>query len=89
MAVGEDWSLAEEVACSLLAHQTLVHELFTTLERKGVITAEEVDGMYFSAMNTLELAQKDGNPELIKRARQILESTSRNRARRPAPDPTR
>jgi len=86
MAVDEDWSLAEEVAASLLAHQALVHRLFTTLEQKGVITAEEVDDMYFSAMNTLEVAEKDGDKDLTRRARQVLETTSRNRARKPAAD---
>jgi DNA-binding IclR family transcriptional regulator len=86
MAVDEDRSLAEEVASSLLAHQTLVHMLFSTLERKGVISPEEIDGMYFTAMNALEIAEKDGNPALFRRARQILETTSRNRARAPMAD---
>ena len=87
MQVGEDWTAADEVGASLISQQALFHALCTTLEERGLLSPEDIDTIYHDATTTLEAAEKVEPTRVLRRARAILERTSKNRARRPRRTP--
>lgn len=76
MSEAQEWTLADETASSLLAHQALTHALFTSLEQRGLLSKADINDIYNQAMIALETAEPQG--AFIPRARQILERTATN-----------
>ncbi len=83
MDVDDEWTGVDEISASLIAHQALVHALFTTLQERGLLSPEDVDQIHFDAAGALERAEPHA-PRAIRRARAIFDQTSRNLARAPA-----
>lgn len=82
MDADEEWSTADEVGASLIAYQTLFHALTTTMLERGLLTLEDIDTIYDDAATGLETAERAEPGRLLRRSREILERTSRNRRRR-------
>lgn len=85
MQVDGEWDAADEVGASLISHQALFHALCTTLEERGLLSPEDVNTIYHDAATALEAAEKVELTPVLRRARAILERTSKNRARPPRP----
>lgn len=82
MLEDENWTLADEAAASLVSNSALMGALFTMLQERGVLSAEDVNALFDEAAITLEKSEASGGP-FTRRARQILDRTARNLARGP------
>lgn len=67
-------------ACAIqLSHTALLTALVAQLEAKGLLDKNDVNEVLHTAMTGLETSVGYGaSPELVRRARRVLENTGRN-----------
>lgn len=71
----------DEAGAIAISHTALLGAMLTMLQEKGLVDRDDVNVMFDDAMRSLEKAEAEA-PKVLRRARRVLDATSRNLTRR-------
>ena len=74
-----------EIGAIAISHTAVLSALFGMLRQRGVLSGDDVNQIFDTAQRGLEIAERE-SPDVIGRARRVLDQTSRNLASDPTKD---